>query len=335
LRQRTLHKRAADLVVTLFTARIRRADVIEALHKDAQLDDTLRQTALALAEQYHMSPRNLSDTSRRAVGQPGAAAETYRRALLQAEEACGLEPQSATHLAIVGMAQYRLGQYAAAVETLARAQKLPQAKALEQSVPEAVGFLAMAQYQVGQKEQARATCARFREALARLRPGFPGINVDLLREAETLIEGAERLPDDLRRYNSASWAIVSQAGASADKIAQALQWAETASRQQPENGNVLNTLGVAQYRAHKFPEALQTLQRSEELNRSRLKSSSPADLAFLAMTCYRLGKKDQAQEYLDQLRKAMAEPRWKNNEEGKRFLSEAEALLKEPGPENP
>jgi hypothetical protein len=30
----------------------------------------------------------------------------------------------------------------------------------------------------------------------------------------------------------------------------------------------------------------------------------------------------------------MAEPRWKNNEEGKRFLAEAEALLKQPDPKD-
>jgi WD40 repeat protein/serine/threonine protein kinase len=146
---------------------------------------------------------------------------------------------------------------------------------------------------------------------------------------------AERLPDDPLRYNTASWAIVSRPGASPEQTLRALEWAETACRLQPENGNHLNTLGVAQYRAGKFVEALQSLQRSDELNRARLKYARPADLAFLAMTCRRLGKKDQAQEYLDQLHKAMAEPRWKNNEEGKRFLQEAEAVLKQPEHEEP
>jgi hypothetical protein len=108
-----------------------------------------------------------------------------------------------------------------------------------------------------------------------------------------------------------------------------LQWAETACRLQPDE-SFLHTLGIAQYRSGMYPEALQTLQRSDELNRARLKSTVPADLAFLALTCHRLGKRDQAQGYLDQMRKAMTQPLWRNFEEGKRFLAEAEALLKQP-----
>jgi hypothetical protein len=143
---------------------------------------------------------------------------------------------------------------------------------------------------------------------------------------------AERLPalDEHLRLNRASWAVVSQRGASADQYSRALQWAEAACRLQPEDGDFLNTLGVAQYRAGRFPEALQTLQRADQLNRPRFKGSIPGDLAFLAMTTHRLGKKDQAQNYLDEARRAMAKPQWNNDEETKRFLSEAEAQLKEP-----
>jgi Flp pilus assembly protein TadD len=146
---------------------------------------------------------------------------------------------------------------------------------------------------------------------------------------------AERLADDPQRYNAASWAIVSRPGGSPEQYSRALRLAQAACRLQPDDGTMLNTQGVAQYRADKFPEALQTLQRSDEMNRTRLKSSIPDDLAFLAMTCHRLGKRDQAQGYLDQLRKAMAKPRWANNQEKKRFLAEAETLLKQPEPKEP
>jgi hypothetical protein len=147
---------------------------------------------------------------------------------------------------------------------------------------------------------------------------------------------AERVPDPIPgRLNQASWAIVSRPGASAEQYARALRWAESACRQRPEAGDLLRTLGVAQYRAGNFPETLQTLQRSDELNRAQRKSSHPGDLAFLAMTCHQLKKGDQAQAYFAQLRTVMAQPRWANDNNSKRILREAEDLLKKPEEKKP
>jgi hypothetical protein len=105
------------------------------------------------------------------------------------------------------------------------------------------------------------------------------------------------------------------------------------------DGDLLNTRGIALYRAGKVSEALQTLHRSDELNRARIKRSLPWDLAFQAMAWRRLGKTDEALEYLARLHSVLAETRrvnyeetlvWMNNDEVQRFLSEAEALYKEP-----
>jgi hypothetical protein len=141
---------------------------------------------------------------------------------------------------------------------------------------------------------------------------------------------AQRLRGDPERLNDASWAIVSRSGADPGQYRRALRWAETACRLQAEDGESLTTLGIAQYRADQFAVALQTLLHADELNRAWFKRPLPAGLAFLAMTCHRLGTKDQARRYLDQLRKVMAERRWRNYEAGERFLGEAEALLREP-----
>jgi tetratricopeptide (TPR) repeat protein len=138
---------------------------------------------------------------------------------------------------------------------------------------------------------------------------------------------AERYWDDPARLIKASWAIVSRPGASSGQYGRALRCAEAACRLQPEEGSLLTTLGVAQYRVGQFAEALQTLQRSAERQRTRFKSPFPTELAFLAMTCHRLGKRDQAQEYFDQLRQKLARPLWANDEQGKLFLREAEALV--------
>jgi hypothetical protein len=182
---------------------------------------------------------------------------------------------------------------------------------------------------------------------------------------------AERYREDAARLNHSSWTVVRHPGASPEQYGLALHWAETACRLQPGDGILLNTLGVAQYRAGKFLEALATLTRSEALNRARLSDSAlpflgtstvgwmasswelgsvpaisallaermldshPTDLAFLAMTCRRLGRTDQAQRYLDRLRRSLTQPQWSPHAEAQGFLREAEKLLTEPAARRP
>ena len=49
-------------------------------------------------------------------------------------------------------------------------------------------------------------------------------------------------------------------------LSEALRLAEAACRLEPKHGYYVNTLGVAQYRAGQYAEALATLTRSEPLN---------------------------------------------------------------------
>jgi WD40 repeat protein len=173
LRKRELDERAVSLVESFFATHIRQADVLQALRDNPRLTEPLRQAASALAGQYCQDPRTLVNASWAVVRQPGASADAYRRALLQAEEARRLEPKIGdyvtdygNYLTTLGLAQYRMGQYEAAVETLARAEKLRGMPANE-SHPADLAFLAMAQHQLGRKEQAQATLARLREALTK------------------------------------------------------------------------------------------------------------------------------------------------------------------------
>jgi hypothetical protein len=89
----------------------------------------------------------------------------------------------------------------------------------------------------------------------------------------------------------------------------------------------LNTLGVAYYRLGKFEKALATLLRSDQMNKTRLQGSHPADLAFLAMTHQQLGHAKEAQAELQRLQERMKDPRWAQDAEAQGFLREAEALL--------
>lgn len=72
--------------------------------------------------------------------------------------------------------------------------------------------------------------------------------------------------EDPSQLNDQSWTIVSQPGQTTERYELALRYAETACRLAPENHLYLNTLGVAQYRAAKYAEAVETLTRSEELD---------------------------------------------------------------------
>src|SRR5262249_2131999 len=139
---------------------------IECLRGDTWLNEALRQAALDLAEQYHQDPATLGRASREVVRRPDGSSAAYRRALLQAEEACRLEPNNGLHVNTLGLAQSRLGQYQEALQTLARSDKL-QAPSAEGYLPADLAFRAMAQYQLGQKEQAQATLTRLREAVAK------------------------------------------------------------------------------------------------------------------------------------------------------------------------
>jgi tetratricopeptide (TPR) repeat protein len=135
---------------------------------------------------------------------------------------------------------------------------------------------------------------------------------------------AERLQENPAHLNNASWRVVRQPGQSLDAYRRALRQAEVACRLAPQNGNYLNTLGVAQYRLGQYQEALATLTRSDQL---RSKGSHPADLAFLAMAQHQLGQKEQAQATLARLREAMKNPTWAKNAQAQGFLREAETLI--------
>ncbi len=182
-----LRAQAFDLVDSLYATRWRRTEVIQAIQGNQLLDAALRQAALTVAQQYHPGLQKLTEESWAVVLKPDASGEAYARALLQAEEACQGEPQNGAYVGILGRAQYRVGQYQAAGETLARAEKL-RATSAAGSHPTNLAFLAMTQCQLGRKEQAQATLARLREALANPPQANNPQFAALLREAETLFQ---------------------------------------------------------------------------------------------------------------------------------------------------
>jgi hypothetical protein len=151
-------------------------------------------------------------------------------------------------------------------------------------------------------------------------------------DREFALEVAQSYRQDPQSLNHAAWNVVKLRGAPKDAYALALRRAEAAVRLTAEDGYLLNTLGVAQYRAKRFADALATLMNSEKLNATK-EGSHPADLAFLAMTQHQLGKKDEAKATLDRLRKLMKQPHGAKDAECAGFLREAEELIEGKVPE--
>ena len=111
---------------------------------------------------------------------------------------------------------------------------------------------------------------------------------------------------------------------------EALRFSEEACRNEPENGYLLTTLGMAYYRAGNYEKARDTLLRSDAINKTQHARAPVANLAFLAMTLEHLGHAKEAEAKFQLLRERMRDPRSAQAAEAQGFLREAEELLAKP-----
>jgi tetratricopeptide (TPR) repeat protein len=132
-------------------------------------------------------PEYWNNTAWAVVRSPRENPGAYAQALRQAVAAVQAEPNNGYYINTLGVAQYRGGQYADALATLTKSEKLNTTK--EGAHPADLAFLAMAQYQLGQKEEAKATLDRLREVLMHPRWFRIAESRSFLQEAEELIEG--------------------------------------------------------------------------------------------------------------------------------------------------
>ena len=134
------------------------------------------------------------------------------------------------------------------------------------------------------------------------------------------------------QLNNESWKIVRQAKLPAKKYQAALKMAIQANSLVPDAGWMLNTLGVAQYRAQKYQAAMATLTRSAKLNAPLFGGESTHDLVFLAMTHFQLNSKTKAANLLKKV-KSLTEKAKQKDAELDVFIKEAEVLIQSPPPE--
>jgi eukaryotic-like serine/threonine-protein kinase len=126
----------------------------------------------------------------------------------------------------------------------------------------------------------------------------------------------------VRRCNNYAWNLAN-ASESGRKPERALTLARRAVELAPNQAVCLNTLGVAQYRAGRYAEAIATLERSTTADHGEY---SGYDLFFQAMAHWRLGEKPRALACFDKAVGWMEQKR-RADEELIRFRAEAAALL--------
>ncbi len=139
---------------------------------------------------------------------------------------------------------------------------------------------------------------------------------------ETAIRLARFRGDDPRSLAVAGARIVASPSADPKAYHRALRMMEIAWMQHPENGEYLQNLGIAQYRAGEYEKALGTLARAEPHSRG-----VPRGIAFQAMAEQRLGHTEAAQKTLAKLRELMKKKRWAEDTEARAVSDEAESLI--------
>jgi len=98
-----------------------------------------------------------------------------------------MAPDEGTFLNTLGVALYRVGQYAESLRTLHRSDEL-NSKRSGNSLPSDIAFQAMAHHQLGEKDKAAELLARLREEMKQVRWADDAESQGFLREAEKLIE---------------------------------------------------------------------------------------------------------------------------------------------------
>ena len=131
-------------------------------------------------------------------------------------------------------------------------------------------------------------------------------------------------PDNARFLNSAAWSFVRYPHTNTQWVEKALTWAQRAVEMAPEKVGVWNTLGVACYRTGNWQDAVNALEKSEELYQH---GHLPYNGFFLAMAHWQLGHQDEARQWFDKAVEQIEKKRPKREEVLLRFRTEAEKLM--------
>jgi len=169
------------------------SEVIDKLNADKTLAEPVRKVALQIAKaRLWEDARKLKEQSWEVVSLPGREIEAYRLALGKAEMANRLEPNDRSILHNLGIAQYRVGAYQDAVNTLTRAEKMWKNINQPKSYFAKFAFIAkaMASHKLGQYEHAEVALQQLRDL--RKDEQFAEL-VSLDEETQAFLAEAEKL----------------------------------------------------------------------------------------------------------------------------------------------
>jgi WD40 repeat protein len=180
-----VEQEAHALVEGLFARPMLKGDVRAQIQGHKGITELVRRQALELAGRFEDQPERFRRACREVVRYRDAPPTLYRQALGWARTACALAPGNGGCLTTLGIAQYRLGQYAEALHTLSRAESLNQANPRDQPADRA--FLAMAHLRLGHKAEALTALAGLRDLMKKQRQRMYEEALAFLAEAETLL----------------------------------------------------------------------------------------------------------------------------------------------------
>jgi WD40 repeat protein/serine/threonine protein kinase len=172
---------AMGLVAGLFARPLRRAAVVRRVRDHQGITESVRGRALELANRFPDAPDRFHQAAAHLVRYPDLPRVRYQQSFAWVETACVLAP-GADYLTTRGIALYRLGRYAEALQTLKQADQLHGG-----SRPADLAFLAMAHHRLGHAPEARAGLTRLREFLTISLPRSSEETLVFRAEAEALV----------------------------------------------------------------------------------------------------------------------------------------------------
>jgi serine/threonine protein kinase/tetratricopeptide (TPR) repeat protein len=140
--------------------------------------------------------------------------------------------------------------------------------------------------------------------------------------------------DSLRLWlRNLAWRIALEVEQTRERYELARGAAELVLSLKPQSAASLRALGAIQYRLALYDDAVETLERSDEIHRKTYEGGVPDDVGFLAMAYYRAGKTAEAKAALSRLRELMNSREHSRDSENRRVSAEAEAFFESLEPE--
>jgi tetratricopeptide (TPR) repeat protein len=161
---------------------------LASLERDTSLAPAVRAEARGLLETCPDDPLRLNLESWAIVKHPLLDSDLYRVALRKARAATLLAPENGLYLNTRGIAEYRLGRYDEALDTLSRSEQI-NVRVFSGGHPADIAFIAMCMHHLGMAEGARNNLIRLQE-LMKQDPWNRNNECQLfVRDAELLISG--------------------------------------------------------------------------------------------------------------------------------------------------